>query len=413
MNLPDRQQLLQIYGEAGKSRERFAHLAEQFAAIYPHRQAEYFSAPGRTELIGNHTDHQGGKVLAASIHLDTIGAACPNGTRFVRITSEGYETQIVADLSDLQKDRMNPGTQGLVAGMLEGVQKAGFQVQGFDAYVSTNVIPAAGVSSSASFEMLICAMINYFFNHQKMTVTDYARIGQYAENTYWQKASGMMDQMACASGGVVLLDFSDRMCPRYEKTDAPFEAMGYQLVIVNTGKGHANLSDAYSAIPAEMKEAAAAMGAERLQEADPKQLLKKCRNIKNDRAVLRALHFFQENTRVEQAAEALRSKDLNAFAELLRQSGQSSWELLQNCYDVRNVRKQKVTLALALTELFLKKTGAGACRVHGGGFAGVILCMLPQTETECYAQFISEYVGENQVYPLKIRKLGAIHIPEC
>lgn len=410
MNLPDRQRLLQIYGEYRKSGKRMEHLAQRFAEVYQQEQAEYFSAPGRTELIGNHTDHQGGKVLAASIELDTVGAAYPNGTRSVRITSEGYEKEIVVDLSDLRKDCGNPGTQGLVAGMMEGMQKAGFQVKGFDAYISTNVIPAAGVSSSASFEMLICTIVNCFFNNQKMTETDYARIGQYAENTYWHKASGMMDQMACAVGGVVLLDFSDRECPGFEKVPVLFQDMGYQLVIVNTGKGHADLSDAYSDIPAEMKEAAAVMGVERLRETNLEEFLTKCGEIKNDRAVLRALHFFQENARVEQAAEAIRKKDWNLLTELIRQSGQSSWELLQNCYDVRDVHEQKVPRALALSELFLKKIGAGVCRVHGGGFAGVILCLVPQTEAEHYMQFISKYVGKKHIYPMKIRNVGAVSI---
>ena len=410
MNIPDRQQLLRIYGEYHKSGERFAHLAEQFAAVYQQEQAKYFSAPGRTEIIGNHTDHQGGKVFAASIDLDTVGAAYPNGTQIVRITSEGYGQEIIADLSDLRKDCGNTGTQGLVAGMMEGIMKAGFQAGGFDAYVSTNVIPAAGVSSSASFEMLICAIVNDFFNDQKMTCTDYARIGQYAENTYWKKASGMMDQMACAVGGAVLFDFSDGGCPRYEKVDFSFQDIGYQMVIVNTGKGHADLSDAYSGIPAEMKEAAAVTGVELLHETTQEQLLKKCKEIKNDRAVLRALHFFQENDRVEQAAEAIRKKDRDELLDLIRQSGQSSWKLLENCYDVRNVREQKVTLTLALSELFLEKNGSGVCRVHGGGFAGVILCVLPQRDVEDYTRFISEYVGGENVYPMNIRKAGAVSI---
>ena len=215
MNLPTKEQLVQIYGESEESGKRFAQLAEHFWQHYHHDSAAYFSAPGRTEIIGNHTDHNGGKVIAASIDMDTIGAAYPNGTRVVHITSEGYAKEIVVDLADLSAFLEHSGTEGLVAGMMEGVQKAGFSVSGFDAYVSTKVIPAAGVSSSASFEMLICSIVNALFCGGSMTVTDYARIGQYAENTCWKKDSGMMDQMACAVGGTVLFDFSDRGCPKY------------------------------------------------------------------------------------------------------------------------------------------------------------------------------------------------------
>ena len=413
MNLPTKEQLVQIYGESKESGKRFAQLAEHFWQHYHHDSAAYFSAPGRTEIIGNHTDHNGGKVIAASIDMDTIGAAYPNGTRVVHITSEGYAKEIVVDLADLSEFLEHSGSVGLVAGMMEGVQKAGFSVSGFDAYVSTKVIPAAGVSSSASFEMLICSIVNALFCGGSMTVTDYARIGQYAENTCWKKDSGMMDQMACAVGGAVLFDFSDRGCPKYKKMDVSFEDFGYRLVIVNTGKGHADLSDAYSGIPAEMKEAAKVLGVSLLHETTMDALLAKCGEIENDRALLRALHFFEENSRVEQAAACIEQQQWETLLALMRESGHSSWELLQNCYDIRNCKEQKVARALALTDLFLKKTGHGICRVHGGGFAGVILCVLPEEETECYVRFISEYVGRENVYPMKVRKIGAVQLSGC
>lgn len=410
MNLPEKENLQKIYGETEKSSARFAHLGEKFAEIYKHDHAEYFTSPGRTEIIGNHVDHNGGKVIAGSINLDTVGAAAPNGTDVIRITSEGYRDEIVVDLSKLSKKNYQKGTPALVAGMIEGAQKNGFKAAGFDAYVSTNVIAAAGVSSSASFEMLICTMIDYFFNEGKMTYNDYAKIGQYAENVYWDKASGMMDQMACAVGGPVLFNFADRNNLKYSKLDFSFGKFGHRLVIVNTGKGHADLSQEYSEIPAEMKAAAKALGVELLHESTLEELLKHVNEIEDDRAVLRAIHFFEETRRVEDASEAIGKEDYEKFMKLMDESGNSSWELLQNCYSLQNCHEQKISLMLALTQLFLNKIQGGICRVHGGGFAGVIATILPEAEMDNYVEYISRYVGRDNVYPMDIRAVGAAHI---
>ena len=410
MNLPEKENLQKIYGETEKSSARFAHLGEKFAEIYKHDHAEYFTSPGRTEIIGNHVDHNGGKVIAGSINLDTVGAAAPNGTDVIRITSEGYRDEIVVDLSKLSKKNYKKGTPALVAGMMEGAQKNGFKAAGFDAYVSTNVIAAAGVSSSASFEMLICTMIDYFFNEGKMTYNDYAKIGQYAENVYWDKASGMMDQMACAVGGPVLFNFADRNNLKYSKLDFSFGKFGHRLVIVNTGKGHADLSQEYSEIPAEMKAAAKALGVELLHESTLEELLAHVNEIEDDRAVLRAIHFFEETRRVEDASEAIGKEDYEKFMKLMNESGNSSWELLQNCYSLQNCHEQKISLMLALTQLFLNKIQGGICRVHGGGFAGVIATILPEAEMDNYVEYISRYVGRDNVYPMDIRAVGAAHI---
>ena len=294
--------------------------------------------------------------------------------------------------------------------MMEGAQKNGFKTAGFDAYVSTNVIAAAGVSSSASFEMLVCTIINYFFNENKMTYTDYAKVGQYAENVYWDKASGMMDQMACAVGGPVLFDFADRNDLKYSKLDFSFGKFGYRLVIVNTGKGHADLSREYSEIPEEMKAVAKELGVELLHETTQEELLKHCNEIEDDRAVLRALHFFGENARVEEAVEVIEKQEYNKLLELMNESGRSSWELLQNCYTMKDCHEQKITRTLALTELFLKKIGAGICRVHGGGFAGVIMTIVPEKEMQNYVDYIAQFVGRDNVYPMDIRAVGAAHI---
>ena len=410
MKLPSREVLEKIYGESEKSAKRYESLAEHFKELYHSDEMEFFTAPGRTEIVGNHTDHNGGKILAASISMDTIGAAYPTGTDIITIVSEGYKGKVVIDLRELEKVPKNKGTLSLVAGMVTAAKKSGFKVEGFHAYVSTQVIAAAGVSSSASFEMLICSIINYFFNDQKMRCIDYARIGQFAENNYWDKASGLMDQMACAAGGTILLDFSkgdDELC---QQVDFSFSQIGYDLVIVNTGKGHADLSEEYSSVPLEMKEAAAAMGASLLCQRDMDTLLETLPKIDNDRAVLRAMHFYEENKRVDKAYEATRTNDAQSLLQAISQSGRSSWDWLQNCYSIQNPKEQKITLTLALTQLFLEKSGRGVCRVHGGGFAGVIACVLPKDETEAYVDYIGKYVGKENVYPMNTRLFGAGHV---
>lgn len=412
MRLPKAEALEKIYGESKVSKERFQSLAENFKKNFHQEEMEFFTAPGRTEIIGNHTDHNGGKILAASIDLDTIGAAYPNGTETVRIVSEGYGKAICVKVSQAAETEKMKGTLSLVAGMIDGAQKRGFQVSGFDMYVSTKVISSAGVSSSASFEMLFCSAVNYFFNDSKMDCADYARIGQYAENHFWNKSSGLMDQMACAAGGAILLDFSEGV--HYEHADFSFDQLGCDLIIVNTGKGHADLSDEYSEIPQEMKAAAGQMGVstlcERTEEDFVEKLLAGEIHVENDRAILRTLHFYEENKRVEEAAKAAKEKDKEKMLTLLKESGDSSWKWLQNCVSRSDYNDQRVALTLAMTELFLKEKGRGCCRVHGGGFAGVIMCITEKEDTQEYISYISRLVGKENVYPMKIRSTGAAHI---
>ena len=410
-NIPDKEVLKRVYGESEKSGARFLHLAERFAENFGEAKPEFFTSPGRTEMIGNHTDHNGGKIIAASISLDTIGAAAPNGTGSIRIRSEGYDL-IDVEIAAASSVEKRAGTRALIAGMIEAVGKFGYAIDGFDAYMTTEVIAAAGVSSSASFEMLFCAMVNALFNENKIPLGDCARIGQYAENNFWMKSSGLMDQMACAAGGAILLDFSDAI--RYEKIDASFDALGYDMVIVNTGKGHGDLSEEYSAVPGEMYQVARALGAERLCERSMEEFLKKipeiAKVIQNDRAILRALHFYEENRRVEEAAKALEKGDGQTVLRLLTESGNSSWKWLQNCISKSNDQDQKVALTLALTELYLKEIGDGCCRVHGGGFAGVILAVIPRETTNDYVNYIAAFVGKENVYPMQIRQTGAVSL---
>jgi len=412
MYLPSEKTLENVYGESQVSLKRFKSLAQHFKSYFKTDQMEYFSSPGRTEIIGNHTDHNGGKVIAASIDMDTIGAAFPNNSNIVCIISEGYEKEIIVDLSSLDEIPQNEGTLSLVAGMMKATKKFGFKVSGFNAYVSTNVISSAGVSSSASFEMLMCSIINYFFNNNTLNYIDYAQIGQYAENKYWNKASGLMDQMACAVGGTILLDFSKNV--KFEKVDFSFAQIGYDLIIINTGKGHADLSHEYSEIPLEMKLIARKLGTSQLSENDLSDILNRFSEIEssvtNDRAILRSLHFFEESHRVDEAISAIQEKNKKQLLKLIEESGNSSWKWLQNCYSEENYKEQKVSLVLALTELFLRKIDDGCCRVHGGGFAGVIMSVVPKTETSNYIQFMSRFVNVNNIYPMQIRKFGAIHL---
>lgn len=410
MKLPSNETLVKIYGESEISGKRYASLAENFKKNFGTDEMEFFTSPGRTEIVGNHTDHNGGKILAGSISMDTISAAYPNGTSKICIVSEGYKKQIVVDLEHLDEVPTCNGSVSLVAGMMVAAKAAGFQVGGFNAYVSTQVISAAGVSSSASFEMLVASIMNHFFNEGKMRCIDYARIGQFAENKYWEKGSGLMDQMACAVGGVIMLDFSKDDDHLYEQVDFSFSQIGYDLVIVNTGKGHADLSEEYSSIPNEMREAAAAAGADILCRTDEETILKNLSKLDNDRAILRALHFFEENKRVDAAYEAAVKKEAEGLLKAIEESGHSSWEWLQNCYCVQDCKDQKITLALALTRLFLNKIGQGVCRVHGGGFAGVIMCVVPKAETDHYVQYMSEYMGRENVYPMNVRTFGAGHV---
>ena len=402
-----------VYGkDAEVAKQRFAHLTDGFNGEYGNaEELSYFTAPGRTEIIGNHTDHNGGKVIAASIDLDTIGAASPSGDEKIEILSEGYK-KVVIDLNALDKVPKESGTLSLVAGMAEAAKKMGYQVHGFKAYVTTTVIAAAGVSSSASFEMLFCAIVNHFFNDDKIPVTDYAKIGQYSENHFWNKASGLMDQMACAFGGPILLDFKGDIS--VEKIPFGFGDYGYEMVITNTGKGHADLSADYSAVPQEMFAVAKWLGGKRLCDTSKEELLAHLNEIDekigNDRAILRAFHFFNETKRVEDMAAAVADKDFEKILALMQASGNSSYKLLQNCYTNAAWKEQKIALALALSEEYLAKTGKGICRVHGGGFAGVIQCVLPKEETDGYVDFMAKYFGRENVYPMNIRQTGAVFL---
>lgn len=406
----------EMYGADGAAAnvERYSHVAEGYADLFGgESEFEFFTSPGRTEICGNHTDHNLGKILAGSINLDCVAAAGLSNNNTVHIYSETYNQNITIDLSDLEPTRQKTGTVALLKGILKGFKRAGHKIGGFNAFVTSNVISAAGVSSSASFEMLICCIVDYLFNGDELTVKDYARIGQFAENAYWDKASGLLDQMACASGGVISIDFNTPDMD-VENIDFSFNRIGYDLFIINTGKGHADLSADYSSIPNEMKKVAEFFGKKVLADCSLEDLLANLGEVRayaGDRAVMRAFHFFTENDRVDTAVKALKEDDYASFLQVITESGNSSWKWLQNCYTISNYNEQSISIALALTEMYLKKLGRGVCRVHGGGFAGVIMAVIPRENSAEFKEYISSKMGEENVYVMNIRKYGSIHLP--
>lgn len=403
----------ELYGKAAvaENQKRYEDLVGKFVKEFGEKDLYLFSSPGRTEISGNHTDHNHGKVLAGSINLDCVGVAAVNDTNFVNIVSETFNQSFTIDLNHLEPSDRMAGTVDLVKGLLKGFEESGYEVGGFDAYVTSNLISAAGVSSSASFEMLLCSMLNTFFNAGKMDTVAYAHIGKYSENHYWNKASGLLDQMACAVGGLITIDFLEPQAPVVEKIDFDFTSQNHSLIIVNTGKGHADLSADYSSVPNEMKKVAQFFGKEvcaEIKEQDVIDHLAELRAYAGDRSVLRALHFFEENKRVEAEVKALKENRFGDFLDGITSSGNSSWKWLQNCYTNSNVQEQGISIALALTEMFIAEKKRGACRIHGGGFAGVIMAMLPNDLVDEYVAYIEKAMGEGSAYRMSIRPYGAI-----
>ncbi len=409
--------MAKLYGEenVGKNVKRYKDLVQKFEREFGDKEIKMFTSPGRTEISGNHTDHNHGKVLAGSINLDCVGAAAKNDNNKVNIVSETFDQKFSIDLADLAPSSKMAGTIDLVKGLLKGFQEMGYKIGGFDAYITSNVISAAGVSSSAAFEMLLCSILNVFFNDSKMDVVAYAHIGKYSENHYWNKSSGLLDQMACAVGGLITIDFYDPQNPKVEQIPFDFGSQNHSLIIVNTGKGHADLSADYSSIPNEMKKVAEYFGKEvcaQVKEEDVIENLAKVRAFAGDRSVMRALHFFEENKQVEREVAALKENRFNEFLAGITASGNSSWKWLQNCYTTSNVQEQGISIALALTELFIAEKKRGACRIHGGGFAGVIMAMLPNDLVDEYVEYIEKALGKGNAYKMSIRPYGAVCIDE-
>ncbi len=369
--------------------------------------AELFSAPGRTEICGNHTDHQHGRVLAAAVNLDFLACAAPNTDGVIRFQSHGWPmTEVKLDcLEPVEEEKET--TAALVRGMAAQAAAKGFAVSGFDAYALSDVLPGSGLSSSAACEILLGVILNHLFCQDSLDPVAIAQMGQVAENVYFGKPSGLMDQMASSVGGAVAIDFGDPAQPQIHPVQVDLAAQGYALCIIDSGASHADLTAEYASIPSEMRAAAAFFGKEVLHQVPEEQILANLpalRKAAGDRAVLRALHFFSDDHRVEQETAALEEGRFDDFLALIRESGYSSWTMLQNVAVTGAVAEQAVAVALAVTQQLL--AGRGACRVHGGGFAGTIQAFVPLDMLETFRSGVEAALHPGCCHVLSIRPVG-------
>lgn len=372
-------------------------------------EAILFSAPGRTELGGNHTDHQRGCVLAGSVNLDIIACVALNGENVIRIQSEGYPMdEISLDESEVKPEEFNQA-KALIRGVYAKFKDLGYNIKGFNAYTSSNVLKGAGLSSSAAFEVLIGNIFNGLFAGGEVSPVEIAQIGQFAENVYFGKPCGLMDQMASSIGGIIYIDFEKSEKPLIKIIDFDFSKCGYALCIIDSGADHAELTEEYAAIPKEMKEVAGYFNKEVLRDVCKDDFINAIPDIRSefgDRAILRALHFFNENDRALMEAEALEKGDFDKFLELIKESGRSSYMYLQNVCVSGSIREQAVAVVLAFCEEFLKNNGA--YRVHGGGFAGTVQAFVPISMLEEFKNKIERIIGKDNCHVLSIRPVGGI-----
>nr|MBE6544975.1 galactokinase [Oscillospiraceae bacterium] len=403
-----------LYSDINVAKERIIDAINAFTSTYgTDRDICVLSVPGRSEIIGNHTDHNHGKVMAGAINRDILSVVSKNDDGVIRFRSEGFS-----------EDRINLGDVGnpssfkkftsraLVAGMAHAFISAGHTVGGYDAYSCSEVLKGSGLSSSAAFEVMIGNIINHLYNDGKVDNAEIAKYAQYSENVYFGKPCGLMDQMACAVGGFVYIDFEDNKNPVVESVNFSLADAGYSLCIVNTGGNHANLNDDYASVPKEMKEVAAHFGRDVLRGLTEEDIVKAAPSLREsvgDRAILRALHFVRENDRVAKAKDALKNADINAFYGIILDSGRSSFQYLQNVYTTINVSEQGLSLALALTDGFLAGKGC-AFRVHGGGFAGTIQVFVKNELLADYVAMMDSVFGKGAAMPLNIRPAGAIKL---
>ncbi len=404
----------EIYSDIKYHTDRMIKAIDRFSEMYGEdRDIAVFSVPGRSEIMGNHTDHNHGCVLAGAIDRDIIAVAAKNDDGVVRFHSEGYpEDEVSVEDARTPAGFENGSSRALVGGVMAAFMNNGYSVGGYDAYSTTEVLKGSGLSSSAAFEVMVGNIMNHFYNGGRIDNKEIAKFSQYAENEFFGKPSGLMDQMACAVGGFVYIDFELPSSPKVESIEFSMAKAGYSLCIVNTGGNHANLTDDYSAIPAEMRAVAAVFGKETLRGLSEEDILSRAgelRSTSGDRALLRALHFIRENQRVNSAREALGSSDVESFLELILESGRSSFEYLQNVYTTKNVGEQGLSLALCVTDGILAGRGS-AYRVHGGGFAGTIQVFVKNEYADDYCKRINAIFGEGAAMRLNIRPKGAIKL---
>ena len=408
---PAIERLSQLYGvrsgELDRQLSRYADLVKRHEDSY-HTGAPLYliSAPGRTEIIGNHTDHNNGRVLAAAVNLDCLACVSPRDDMVVHVQSAGYPG-IELSLEDLDK---HPEEEGTSAALVRGVAKAmadrGYRLGGFDATVTSDVLGGSGLSSSAAYEVMICAILDALYNGFVVDSTVRAQISQYAENEYFGKPSGLMDQMACSTGGLVTIDFENVAEPMVEPLFYDFHKAGYSLVVVNTGGSHDNLTAEYASVRTEMQAVANALGKDVLRQIQPEDLWRNIPELREklgERPILRAFHFLDENKRVQKMVQAIRDQDLDAMFENIILSGESSWKLLQNLYPAG--KTQPLCLALAMASYIME--GKGAWRVHGGGFAGTTLNFVPNGKVDEFVRQMEAVFGSHSCYVLNVRPEGA------
>ncbi len=390
------------------NKERFELLTREYTGKWGPDALRCFSAPGRVEIIGNHTDHNHGKVLAAAVDLDMIAVAAPSGDKVVTLVSEGYGEDIVVDLGQPAAVESEAGTtQALIRGTGARFVQLGYVTGGFKAVMSSRVLPGSGLSSSAAIEVLMGMIFNVLFNDGKIDAVELAKIGQYAENRYFMKPCGLMDQLACACGGVIGIDFEEPGNPRITRVNLSLKEYGYVLAVVDTGGSHADLTPEYASVPQEMKQIAGFFNKKVLREVDVNEIygnIALLRREYGDRALLRALHFYDENRRVDMQVEALEGGNFSRFLDLVNRSGESSMKWLQNCFPASGPGEQGVMTGLKITRGFLQ--GKGASRVHGGGFAGTILVILPEAEVGEYIRLMEGVFDKGCVMVLDFREDG-------
>ena len=402
-----------LYSEkAPLQRERYEAAVGEFEKLFgAGREVGLFSAPGRTEVGGNHTDHQQGRVLAAGVNLDVIAVAGRNDDNVIRIQSAGFPMDTI-DLSDVSVRECEKNTAAsLIRGVAAKFAALGYRIGGFDAYTTSSVLKGSGLSSSAAFETIVGTMLNCLYAGGAATPVQIAQIGQYAENAYFGKPSGLMDQMGCSVGGFITIDFQNPEKPIVEKVDFDFAHSGYKLCVVDTGGNHADLTGDYAAAPVEMRAVAEALGGKGLRDVAPETFyaaLPALRGKCTDRALLRAFHFYADNDRVPRQVAALRAGDFEEFKRLVIESGRSSFMYLQNVYTCKNPDEQGLSLALAMSEHLL--AGRGAWRVHGGGFAGTIQAFVPEDLLDGYKAAMEAVFGANHCHVLSIRPVGGVDL---
>ena len=406
--------ILDIYVDEGKveyQRQRYMDAINQYISAFGNDDVEIYSAPGRSEVGGNHTDHQHGEVLAASINLDAIAIVKPLDEAVVKIISKGYD-MITVNLDNIGlMENEKETTLSLIKGVLYKMTEMGYKIGGFQAYITSDVLIGAVLSSSAAYETLIGTIISGLYNDMKVSAIEIAMIGQYAENVYFGKPCGLMDQMACSVGNLVHINFADTKKPVVEKVSFDMNKYGYSLCITDTKGSHADLTADYAAVPEEMKKVASFFGKEVLLGLTVDDILGKISEVREqvgDRGVLRALHFIRENERVQREVAALKKENINEFLKHVAASGNSSYKYLQNVYSNSDVQHQNVSLALAISEDFLG--GNGVCRVHGGGFAGTIQAFVKNEVVTEYQKRMNIVFGSDACSVLKIRKYGGMKV---